>query len=167
MKKNVILVGLLAAALTSCGGDVKDKLGMRKPAPDEFLVISNPPLSVPPSFDLVEPGSEPIAQQVEEKDNANEDLDKSDKALLKELSAGSGKSDAKTLVDKDYYEAKRDKRSKGAISSTISKLQGDGNKVIDPVAERDRLKANAAEGKPVNEGEVKNKSESTISRLLD
>lgn len=42
--------------LTACsGGDVGDTLGLNKQAPDEFVVVSRPPLVVPPDFDLAPP----------------------------------------------------------------------------------------------------------------
>jgi len=44
--------------LTSCGGDVKSELGLRHDAPDEFRVISAPPLTMPPDFGVLpKPGS--------------------------------------------------------------------------------------------------------------
>ena len=58
-KRHLALFGLLA--LAACGGDVKETLGLNKEAPDEFVVVSRPPLVVPPDFDLQppRPGAEP------------------------------------------------------------------------------------------------------------
>lgn len=42
-------------ALAACEGDVKKTLGLNKQAPDEFNVVSRPPLSVPPDFYLATP----------------------------------------------------------------------------------------------------------------
>ena len=44
---------LLLAACSS--GSVTETLGMNKEAPDEFVVVSRPPLVVPPEFDLRPP----------------------------------------------------------------------------------------------------------------
>lgn len=45
-------------ALTSCSGtSVKDTLGIGRRAPDEFKVVSRPPLSVPPQFNLRPPSA--------------------------------------------------------------------------------------------------------------
>ncbi len=50
---------LLLALLSACSGsDVKDTLGMNRVAPDEFKVVSRPPLTVPPQFSLLPPGTE-------------------------------------------------------------------------------------------------------------
>lgn len=44
--------------LTSCSGTtVKDTLGIGRRAPDEFKVVSRPPLSVPPQFNLRPPSN--------------------------------------------------------------------------------------------------------------
>ena len=43
-------------ALAACSGsDVSNTLGLNKRAPDEFVVVSRPPLVVPPEFDLEPP----------------------------------------------------------------------------------------------------------------
>ncbi len=50
----LLLLGVLA--LTACTGqDVQETFGMNRKAPDEFVVYSRPPLSVPPEFDLKPP----------------------------------------------------------------------------------------------------------------
>lgn len=54
------------AVLTACSGnDVKDTLGLSHESPDEYRVVSRPPLSVPPAFSLqppAGPGEVPAAQ---------------------------------------------------------------------------------------------------------
>jgi len=51
------------AALSACGNDVKETLGINKRAPEEFKVVSRPPLSVPPEFSLNPPISGTDAQE--------------------------------------------------------------------------------------------------------
>jgi len=53
-----------AAVLAGCGEDTKRSLGLSKPAPDEFSVVSRAPLSMPPNYTLrpPRPGSEGVAQ---------------------------------------------------------------------------------------------------------
>jgi hypothetical protein len=42
--------------LAACeGGEVKESLGLNRESPDEFVVVSRPPLSVPPEFTLLPP----------------------------------------------------------------------------------------------------------------
>ena len=59
MQKLILPFLLLCAACTS--GEVRDNLGMNRAAPDEFKVVSRPPLSVPPEFYMrpPEPGAPP------------------------------------------------------------------------------------------------------------
>lgn len=55
-------------ALTACSsGEVRDSLGLTRRAPDEFVVVSRPALSVPPDFSLVapEPGKQGPRQSTE------------------------------------------------------------------------------------------------------
>lgn len=54
MKK--ILFGFVALSiLTSCSTGVKDSMGLSRGSPDEFSVVSNPPLTIPPDFSLRAP----------------------------------------------------------------------------------------------------------------
>ena len=53
--KALILPLAVSMALTACSGNVKKTLGLGKQAPDEFKVVSNQPLSVPPDFRLIKP----------------------------------------------------------------------------------------------------------------
>jgi hypothetical protein len=51
--KLLLCVMLLLAACS--GGEVNETLGLNRRAPDEFVVVSRPPLVVPPDFDLSPP----------------------------------------------------------------------------------------------------------------
>ncbi|GIR54161.1 MAG: hypothetical protein CM15mP62_16320 [Rhodospirillaceae bacterium] len=55
---SVLSVTLLLAFLTGCG-EVRSMLGQNKQSPDEFAVLSQAPLSIPPNFTLraPEPGA--------------------------------------------------------------------------------------------------------------
>lgn len=58
MKLPILFTACSVLALTACGGGtVKDVLGVGRKAPDEFRVVSRPPLSVPPQFNLRPPSS--------------------------------------------------------------------------------------------------------------
>lgn len=65
--KNIPAV-LCLCALAACGGDVKETLGLGRKAPDEFRIVSRPPLSVPPQFNLRPPsltGTTPAGQSAD------------------------------------------------------------------------------------------------------
>ena len=56
--KTILVISCLAS-LSSCkSGDFRENLGLKKTAPDEFMVLSRPPLSMPPEFVLRAPSSE-------------------------------------------------------------------------------------------------------------
>jgi hypothetical protein len=60
--KTIFLAIPILAMLTACSGnDVRSTLGLEYEEPDEFVVLSRPPLSVPPEFNLrpPKPGQEP------------------------------------------------------------------------------------------------------------
>lgn len=170
MNKKLLIITMLSC-LSSCGGDVKDSLGMRKSAPDEFVVISNPPLSVPPQFDLPDPNSDEViktepAQSVKRIEPKS--LSKDELKFIDSLGAKHKSSEAKKLVEKERSEKQKADKNKGVVSKTISKISGSSeDPVINPVSERERLKENKAEGKPINDGKVKNKEESTLKRILN
>ena len=41
--------------INGCGGNVKKELGFGKQAPDEYQVVDNRPLSMPPNYELIPP----------------------------------------------------------------------------------------------------------------
>lgn len=55
MVHRMLMVGFAASLLAGCGGSVKETLGLERQPPDEFRVLSRPPLSVPPEFSLRPP----------------------------------------------------------------------------------------------------------------
>lgn len=69
--KNTYIMTLVAALLLSActGQEVRKSLGVNRSAPDEFKVVSRPPLSVPPEFTLrpPNPGESPLVQGDREK----------------------------------------------------------------------------------------------------
>ena len=76
MKKNLIIIILLNLLLVSCS-KVRDSAGVNRKNIDEFTVIENPPLVIPPDFNLLPP------DQLEEKN-----LDKAESNLAKEILFG-------------------------------------------------------------------------------
>ena len=55
-KVNGLLAGIGILSLSACGTyDVREALGVKNAAPDEYSVVSNNPLAVPPDFELRAP----------------------------------------------------------------------------------------------------------------
>lgn len=68
MKKKILLPLALGFLLAACSNsDVRGTLGLNRNAPDEFTVVSRPPLTVPPDFDLrpPKPGAAPRGTNTE------------------------------------------------------------------------------------------------------
>lgn len=63
MYRSYAIAAICLAALSACSGSTaREVIGLSREAPDEFRVVSRPPLSVPPQFSLrppAEPGEEP------------------------------------------------------------------------------------------------------------
>lgn len=182
MNKRVFCsLGVMALLLSSCNGDVKSTLGMRKPTPDEFVVVSYPPLSVPPEL------SRAAGEQNEEVRPAQNFYTKHSKhhihAAHKEeqgvtaqdqqfLGLLGGKhhnhSQIKKAVDSEYNDKMMNLNSKQGVSRAISKARGEHEEpIINPESEKKRLENNAQQGIPINEGEVKDKDSSTLKRLFE
>ena len=76
MKKILILLLLSSVLVVSCS-KVRESAGVNRKNIDEFTVIENPPLVIPPDFNLLPP------DQLEEKN-----LDKAESELAKEILFG-------------------------------------------------------------------------------
>ena len=76
MKKILILLLLSSVLVVSCS-NVRESAGVNRKNIDEFTVIENPPLVIPPDFNLLPP------DQLEEKN-----LDKAESDLAKEILFG-------------------------------------------------------------------------------
>lgn len=105
MKATILLIALSAALLSACSGsDVRSTLGLNRSAPDEFKVVSRPPLSVPPEFNLLppDPGAPPLLDGDREKEARSLILDRLDTKNYDE-EGGAGEVDVeshfKTLSD--------------------------------------------------------------------
>ena len=56
-KNRIALTFGACLILAACGDDASDAFGYGKSAPDEFTVISRPPLILPPDYNLRPPGN--------------------------------------------------------------------------------------------------------------
>jgi hypothetical protein len=74
MRKIINLFALIFL-LSSCE-NVQKGLGLKKDAPDEFLIEKRNPLTMPPNFDLLPPDSINQNNQKNEKDNLKDIFNK-------------------------------------------------------------------------------------------
>src|SRR5215813_14583811 len=170
-------VGLAMLALSGCGNDVRQALGMTKQSPDEFQVVAHAPLTLPPDYSLHPP--QPGALRPQEgtaSDQAKTALgippqtaavpadaaagtdntanqSAGEVALLQ--NAGATGIDPQIRAQIDEETAAAIERDKSLIDRLVFwRTPAPYGTVVDPAAESKRLQENAALGKPVTEGET-------------
>lgn len=164
--------------LASCGDTtVKETLGLDRRAPDEFRVVSRPPLSVPPQFDLRPPGIDGENTYTSTRDKAQATILGSESTAGKEKRGTAAESgflqkagvaQADPNVRKELTEKKINEEIKQEENSwwdRITTLPGSKDPVVKADDEAERLKKNKEEGKLVTEGETPETGGGTISTL--
>lgn len=184
MTKRIYFLPLLLA-LGACEGEsVKETLGLDHDAPDEFTVVSRPPLSVPKEFYLVPPSegaasefgvdaSKMAREQLTGKPTDANDmtLEEAERGLAEtaapvvqsgdlgtpgesSLLSKAGAAHADPEIRKKLYGEEPAKETDPGI---LTKLRGDSNEepVVNATEEAKRLRENKDEGKPLNEGAPK------------
>jgi hypothetical protein len=171
----------LVFALSGCGNQVRQALGLTKRSPDEFQVVAHAPLTLPPDYNLrpPQPGA-PRPQEGTPRDQAQTALfSNSDGTELSagspfatsfEPSAGSTQSAGEVALLQNAGATGLDPDIRAQIDSeTAAQIERDQTlierlvfwrsaepygTIVDPVAETERLRENQALGKPVTEGET-------------
>lgn len=164
------LLPLLAAALlpglTACSGDLERTFGLTRDAPDEFTVTTRAPLSMPPDYALTPPrpgASRPQELSVQQAAEA---------ALVPESAlSGSGAGPESTgqqalvseagptapadIRDRVNNEQKLDTPRRGLTEKLeFWKSAPEPGTALDPAAESQRLRENAALGQPPTVGQT-------------
>lgn len=178
---SVLAVCLLAACSQ---GEVKENLGLVREAPDEFRVVSRPPLSVPREFFLTPPtpgaerafGLSPDAQARDlvtggRSGEGDTPIDQREAALADTAapivttsplaSSGeenflkrAGTADADPDIREKLYQERA--RQSREEPDMLDRLrgEGEGDPVVDAKAEKERIEVNKKEKKSVTEGET-------------
>lgn len=186
---NIIIpaVLLLSVLLSACGdSSVKETLGLDRRAPDEFKVISRPPLSVPPQFELrpptVEAGfNQPQASEKAESLLLGKSSDSSAAAatkpsaetpaenkFLRNIGADNADPDVKRKLSEQRINEQIKKENSGWWDK-ITGLPGGNEPQVKAADEAARIKNNQQEGKPVTEGETPETgggAQSVLERLI-
>jgi hypothetical protein len=155
-------------ALSACSG-AKETLGLTKTAPDEFEVVKQAPLSMPPDYNLrpPRPGAPRPQEQttsaqarevvfgVEARDDRGAPTD-AESLLLQQAGGLNADPDIRAKVDAETNAAAKDNRP---VAKKLLGLVGAGDEappatVVDAGAEAERLRQNQEQGKPVTEGET-------------
>lgn len=105
MKNILFLTMLMVFGLTACSNATKQKLGLAKQAPNEFLVNSRAPLTLPPEYDLRP--VEGMNNNQESDDNKLSGMSSGEKKLISNIDVSHSDSDIKNKIDQELEEMKK------------------------------------------------------------
>lgn len=164
-----VVAFVAAAALTACS-DAKKAIGLEKTAPDEFVVVSRAPLTIPPDMqNLPKPNPGAVRpQEGSSTDRAAATVFGKQTATKQRQGAAAGSGQNALLGKAGAQNADPDVRRKVeqetnqlvvADKSWVDGLlfwrkPSEPVSVVDPKKESQRLREAQAEGKPVNDGVV-------------
>ena len=161
---NLIII-IFAIFLCSCSS-IRESAGVTRKSIDEFQVIDNPPLVIPPDFDLVDP-DQLQQKNIEdvEKELAKEilfGLDETEQNTGKQLStmnnilSQANATDVSNDIRKEFdQEFAQEKKTNNVFQTDWSNEE----EVLDAVKESERLRDKNFQGEEVSEGEVPIKTE--------
>ena len=164
---SVAALGAATLILAGCGG-FRQTFGLDHAPPDEFTVVAQAPLAVPPEFSLrpPRPGA-PRPQDVAATDAAASTVFGANRGaarvgasgsvgesrFLNQMGAGSAQPDIRATIDSETRNlVVADKRWVDRL--LFWQKQDVPYTVVNPAEEAKRLRNNAAEGKPVTAGDT-------------
>lgn len=160
---------LAVAGLSGCSDTVKQSLGLGKAPPDEYRVVEQAPLALPPDFHLRPPApGTPRPQEQDVREQAQEILLGPNSVAARSEAAQRSPGELAFLIIAGATEADPGIRQTINRESGVLAAEDDGfvDKVlfwqnpepegiaIDPVAEAARLRENIEAGRPVTFGET-------------
>ena len=160
----------LAVTLSACEGGIGDALGLGKNAPDEFAVVRNAPLTLPPDFTLrpprpgeARPNEESVREQAKVAlfneagalaiDDSTAAATQGEAAFIERAGAADVDPNIRHIVDREFsgYASEDESFIDSLLFWQEEQLPGE---VVDAAAEAERLRENAEAGKPVTAGET-------------
>lgn len=163
---------VLAAGLLGGCGDTRKALGFDKSSPDEFKIVSRAPLSLPPDYALrpPQPGAiRPQEQAIPQRAQAAVTGVAGQPARISDARPASGSVGENALLSRvgsdranpgirDIIERETSSLAEADISFLdrvmFWRKSEDTSPLVDPERETQRLRENAALGRPVNEGDT-------------
>lgn len=169
--QHLAVPALLLLPLAAGGCDsTREALGLNKKSPDEFAVVTRAPLVLPPEFGLrpPQPGV-PRPQEVQARDRAQAALgggltqaaggptssprSAGEAALLQQARATNADPDIRRKVNDEFTQLAE--RDQSFVNRLVFWQQPEQpGLAVDPVKETQRLRENAATGKPLTAGDV-------------
>lgn len=183
MRYTQFIAATALLALAACGGNsVKTTLGLDRGSPDAFRVVSRPPLSVPPEFNLTPPSAtaQPPGEQPASKEassmlfggkptGAKDKKDTSaETEFLKKAGAGQADPNIREEMAEQHY-IKQQKEDDSSWWDVLSTNPPKKDPVVNAQKESQRIDQNQAEGQPVTNGTTpmaKQNDTGVLGRLL-
>ena len=168
MKKLIIILFVVQFILVSCNS-IRESAGVNRKNINEFEVIENPPLVIPPDFNLLPPEqieekniedvdtelAKEILFGLDEPNNDNENFSTMSE-ILNETNANDIDNNIRDQIDEEFANEK-----KFGIFEEDWKTEQD---VLDSIKESERIRRNLLEGKSISEGEVPKSSQKIKSK---
>ena len=108
MRKSVFVVLAVAFVLSACSTETKRKLGLTSQAPDEFMVMSRAPLSLPPEYDL-RPVNDMSGMQQVDMEERMAGMDLSERKLMAKIDAAQTDANIKAKLEQEFREMNAEK----------------------------------------------------------
>lgn len=157
----IIIAG--TAILTACSGNVKENLGLQRNSPDEFRVISKPPLSIPPNFNLRPPheGASPLGASTAREEardallsnegkNDSSSSNKAENLLLRKAGTKSADSNIKSILYEEQRKQAPEKQKQGFFKRLFSKKETPASDpIVNAKKESNRIRKHIKDKKPV------------------
>jgi hypothetical protein len=161
----IFSVTMFAIFLNSCS-EMRESAGVTRKSIDEFQIIENPPLIIPPDFNLVNPDQlqqkniedveKELAKEIlfgldETEQNTEKQLSTMNE-ILSQANATDVSNDIREEFDQEFAQEKK----------TDSSFQIDWDneeEVLDAVKESERIRDKNFKGEKISEGEVSTKTE--------
>jgi hypothetical protein len=161
----IFSVTMFAIFLNSCS-EMRESAGVTRKSIDEFQTIENPPLIIPPDFNLVNPDQlqqkniedveKELAKEIlfglDEKEQNTEKQLSTMNEILSQANATDVSNDIREEFDQEFAQEKK----------TDSSFQIDWDneeEVLDAVKESERIRDKNFKGEKISEGEVSTKTE--------
>ena len=152
MNKIIFLIIISNLFLISCNS-IRDSAGVNRKVIDEYTVIENPPLVIPPNFDLLPP------EQMESKDIKDIDSELAKEILFGLEDTNNQKNSENSLISEIIRETKADEADKNIREIINQDFAGEKSTINDETQFKSEDEINEA----INTTEKKDKSKTKKS----
>ena len=153
MKKIIFLIIILNLFLISCN-TVRESAGVNRKVIDEYSVIENPPLVIPPDFDLLPP------EQMESKDIKDTDSELAKEILFGLEDTNNQTNSENSLISEIIRETKADEVDEDIRETINQDFAGEKSTINDETQFKSEEEINEA----INTTEQKDKSKTNNSK---